>query len=160
MNRAKIVSLCGLLTAAAFALNWLEFVLPSIPGPGFKLGLANIVTLFALYKLGPKHAFAILLGRCILSALLFGGATQLMFSLMGGVFAFAAMLLLSRFNSFSPYGVSIAGATAHNIGQTTAAVLLSGTPALYSYLLALLPAGLAAGFVTAYIYKLCFKFLP
>lgn len=150
------MAVCGLLIAAAFALSWLEFILPiSLPVPGFKLGLANTVTLFALYKLGAKPALAILIGRCALSALLFGGVTQLLFSLMGGLFAYAVMLFIKRFRCFSPYGVSIAGASAHNIGQTTAAVLLMGTPSLYSYLLFLLPAGIVTGFLTAYIYKLC-----
>ena len=153
MSRTRNIAICGLLTAVAFALNWLEFILPSLPGPGFKLGLANIVTLYSIYRLNSRSALAILIGRCLLSALLFGGVTQLVFSLFGGIFAYSAMLSLIHFKNFSPYGVSIAGASAHNIGQTTAAVLLTGTLGLYSYLIFLLPAGLAAGLLTAFLFE-------
>ena len=48
----KQLSLCALLTAMALALSYLENLFPlslAIPVPGVKLGLANIVTLFALY---------------------------------------------------------------------------------------------------------------
>lgn len=156
MKKARFVAVCGLLTAAAFVLNWLEFMLPlSLPVPGFKLGLSNIITLLALYKLGAIPAFAILVVRCTLSSILFGGATQFLFSIMGGVFALTAMSTAKKVNVFSPYGVSIAGAAAHNIGQTTSAVILMKTVSLYSYLIFLLPLGIVTGMLTAFIFKLC-----
>lgn len=156
MSRSRLVALCGLLTGAAFALSWLEFMLPlSLPVPGHKIGLANIVTLFALYKLGAKPALFILLARCLLSLLLFGAVTQFAFSLAGGLAAYVLMCFLKRSPFFSVYGVSVAGATAHNVGQTTVAALLMGTPELYAYLLYLLPVGILAGLITAYLFKLC-----
>lgn len=142
--------------AAAFVLSWLEVVLPlSLPVPGIKLGLANIATLIALYKLGVLPALSVLVSRCVLSALLFGGVTQLLFSLTGGLAALAVMALLRRAPVFSPYGVSIAGAAAHNIGQVTVAVVLMQTPSLYSYLLFLLPVGVLTGLLTAFVFRLC-----
>ena len=60
----KQLSLCALLTAMALALSYLENLFPlslAIPVPGVKLGLANIVTLFALYALGAAEAMLILL---------------------------------------------------------------------------------------------------
>ena len=63
------LTLCAMLTALALALSWVERFLPLsllIPLPGIKLGLANIVTLFALYALGPAQALLILLCRCTL----------------------------------------------------------------------------------------------
>ena len=65
------LTLCAMLTALALALSWAERFLPLsllIPLPGIKLGLANIVTLFALYALGAPQAFAILLCRCFLGS--------------------------------------------------------------------------------------------
>ena len=50
----KQLTLCALLTAMALALSYLENLFPlslAIPVPGVKLGLANIVTVFALYAL-------------------------------------------------------------------------------------------------------------
>ena len=51
----KQLTLCAVLTAMALALSYLENLFPlslAIPIPGIKLGLANIVTVFALYALG------------------------------------------------------------------------------------------------------------
>lgn len=71
------LTLCAVLTAMALALSYLENFFPlslAIPIPGIKLGLANIVTLFALYALGPGQALLILLARCLLGVSLFTGA--------------------------------------------------------------------------------------
>ena len=75
------LTLCAMLTALALALSWVERFLPLsllIPLPGIKLGLANIVTLFALYALGPAQALLILLCRCTLGALFAGNLNQLL----------------------------------------------------------------------------------
>ena len=71
----KQLTLCALLTAMALALSYLENLFPlslAIPIPGVKLGLANIVTVFALYALGAGEALLILLARCLLGALFAG----------------------------------------------------------------------------------------
>ena len=71
------LTLCAVLTAMALALSYLENFFPlslAIPIPGIKLGLANIVTLFALYALGPGQALLILLARCLLGAVFAGKA--------------------------------------------------------------------------------------
>ena len=68
----KQLTLCGVLTALALALSYMENLFPltvAIPLPGVKLGLANIVTVFALYALGTAPAFLILIARCLLGAL-------------------------------------------------------------------------------------------
>ena len=84
----KQLTLCGVLTTLALALSVAENQIPlslAIPLPGIKLGLANIVTVFALYALGPGQAFLILLARCILGAVFAGNMNALLFSLLGGV---------------------------------------------------------------------------
>ena len=81
------LTLCAVLTAMALALSYLENFFPlslAIPIPGIKLGLANIVTLFALYALGPGQALLILLARCLLGAVFAGNMNALIFSLLGG----------------------------------------------------------------------------
>ena len=88
----KQLTLCAVLTALALALSYLENFFPlslAIPIPGIKLGLANIVTVFALYALGPAQALLILAGRCLLGAVFAGNMNALIFSLLGG---FSAML--------------------------------------------------------------------
>ena len=93
------LTLCAVLTAMALALSYLENFFPlslAIPIPGIKLGLANIVTLFALYALGPGQALLILLARCLLGAVFAGNMNALIFSLLGGVTAMGVMIALSR----------------------------------------------------------------
>ena len=147
----KQLTLCALLTAMALALSYLENLFPlsvAIPIPGVKLGLANIVTVFALYALGPGQALSILLARCFLGSLFAGNMNALLFSLFGGLCAMGTMTLLSRFRGLSLYGVSLGGAAAHNCGQTAAAVLTLGSGAPLYYLPVLLAVSLLTGGLT------------
>ena len=148
---AKQLTVCALLTAMALALSYLENPFPlalAIPIPGVKLGLANIVTVFALYALGPAQALMILTARCLLGAMFAGNMNALLFSLLGGVAAMLVMTGLVRLGKLSVYGVSVGGAAAHNCGQTAAAVLTLGSAAPLYYLPVLLAVSLATGAVT------------
>ena len=112
----KNLALCAVLTALALGLSTLENLFPVsllVPLPGVKLGLANIVTVFALYQLGAVPALVILVARCLLGSLFAGNASALLFSLMGGIGAMLVMIALRRVRGLSVYGVSIAGAAAH-----------------------------------------------
>lgn len=147
----KQLTLCALLAAMALALSYLENLFPlslAIPIPGVKLGLANIVTVFALYALGLGEACLILLARCFLGALFAGNLNALIFSLLGALSAMGAMALLSRRRGLSIYGVSIGGAAAHNCGQAAAAMLTLGSAAPLYYLPVLLAVSLLTGGLT------------
>ena len=148
MNIAKRVSLCGILIALALALSFAERWFPLqmlIPLPGVKLGLANIVTLVALYRLRMRYAVCILIPRCILGAVFGGGITGLLFSLCGGCLALLAMALAKKSGLFSIYGVSVLGAAAHSIGQILAAMVLMGSVYVGSYLTWLLLVSVVTG---------------
>lgn len=147
----KQLTFCALLTAMALALSCLENLFPlslAIPVPGVKLGLANIVTVFALYALGPGQAFLILLARCFLGALFAGNMNAFLFSLLGALSAMGVMILLSRRRGLSIYGVSAGGAAAHNCGQIAAAMLTLGSSAPLYYLPVLLAVSLLTGGLT------------
>lgn len=147
----KQLTLCAMLTATALALSYLENFFPlslAIPIPGVKLGLANIVTVFALYALGPAQALLILAARCLLGAMFAGNMNALLFSLMGGAAAMLAMTALVRLRRLSVYGVSVGGAAAHNCGQVGAAVLTLGNTAPLYYLPVLLGVSLLTGALT------------
>lgn len=151
MGKTRKLTLCAVLLSLALALSYLERFIPLqmvIPLPGVKLGLANIVTLIALYLLGPKAAFAILVPRCIMGAIFGGGITGLLFSLTGGLLAMSTMVLCRRVPFFSVYGVSILGAAAHNIGQILAAMVLLQSVYVAGYLPYLLLVAIATGFAT------------
>jgi len=146
----------------ALALSYVENFLPlslAVPLPGVKLGLANIVTVFALYALGIEQAFLILIARCTLGALFAGNLNALLFSLLGGLCAMAIMALLSRSKRLSIYGVSIGGAAAHNCGQVAAAVLTLGNTAPLYYLPLLLGVSLFTGALTGFAAGLLFRAL-
>ena len=158
----KQLTLCGILTTLALALSVMENQIPltfAIPIPGIKLGLANIVTVFALYALGPGQAMMILLARCVLGAVFAGNMNALLFSLLGGVTAMVVMILLSRLKGLSVYGVSIGGAAAHNCGQIAAAVLSLGNTAPLDYLPILLGVSLLTGALTGVIAACLFRAL-
>ena len=151
MSKTKRLTLCAILVALAMALSYTERFIPLqmlVPLPGVKLGLANIVTLMALYLMGPKAAFAILIPRCIFGAVFGGGITGLAFSLVGGLLAMAVMCLARKIPAFSVYGVSILGAAAHNVGQILAAMVLMNSVYIGAYLPYLLGVALFTGFAT------------
>ena len=158
----KQLTLCAVLTAMALALSYLENFFPlslAIPIPGVKLGLANIVTVFALYVLGPGQAMLILLARCLLGAVFAGNMNALIFSLLGGVSAMLVMIGLSRWRRLSVYGVSVGGAAAHNCGQVAAAVLTLGNTAPCYYLPILLGVSLFTGALTGLVAACLFRAL-
>lgn len=158
MKLSKRIALCGLLTATALVLSLVEKMFPLqavVPIPGIKLGLANVVTLFALHELGVRETAAIVFVRVTLASVFMGSVTGFLFSLFGGMLAlFVMRLLLPREGRwFSTPGISVAGAAAHNVGQIGAAILVLGTTDVIGYLplllLAAVPLGLATGAVCA-----------
>lgn len=151
MKRTNRMVQGAVLVSLALALSYIERFIPLqmlIPLPGVKLGLANVVTLIALYLLGGKSAFAILILRCILGSLFGGGITGLLFSLTGGILSMGVMVLCKKAPFLSVYGVSILGAAAHNIGQILTAMLLMNSVYIGMYLSYLLVVALFTGFAT------------
>lgn len=154
---------CAVLTALALALSMVERLLPLaalIPLPGLRLGLANLVTVFALCRLSGREALLILIARCLLGAIGGGNLTALAFSLTGGLLALGVMVLLLRCPGLSLVGVSMAGAAAHNIGQIAAAVAVLGSGAPLGYLPPLLLASVVTGAVTGLVSCLLVERVP
>lgn len=144
------ITRAAVLTAVALGLFILELRLPSpVPIPGVKLGLANIVTVFSLFLLGPADTFWILLTRILLGSIFAGQIMALAYSLAGGTLCYLVMLALRRVvTPRQIWAASIAGALAHNIGQITVAILVTSTPALLSYLPVLTVSGILTGLFT------------
>lgn len=151
MQATRKLALGAVLTALALALSYTERFFPLqllIPLPGVKLGLANLVTVFALYRLGIRETVGILLLRCTLGAVFGGGVTAWLFSVTGGLTALAVMAGLKHVPVVSIYGVSIGGAAAHHVGQLVAAQIVLDSQYVWAYLPFLLAAGLGTGAVT------------
>ena len=151
MKKTKKLTSCAVLISLALALSYMERFIPLqmvIPLPGIKLGLANIVTLIALYYLVWKSAYAIVFIRCLMGAIFGGGISGLLFSLTGGLLSLSVMLLAKKMSCFSVYGVSILGAATHNIGQILAAMVLMQSVYIGAYLPYLLIVALLTGYAT------------
>ena len=149
-----------MLAALALGLSTLEGLFPLsliVPLPGVKLGLANIVTVFALYQLGAGAALAILLTRCLLGSLFAGNVSAMLFSLLGGITAMLVMIALRRCRRLSVYGVSVGGAAAHNIGQMAAACITLGSTMVLGYLPFLLAVSLVTGTLTGFVTALLMR---
>ena len=154
---------CAILTALALALSVAEGLVPLtilIPLPGLRLGLSNLVTLYALCRLSGREAAAILAARCLLGSLVGGNLMALAFSLTGGFLALGVMAALIRLPCFSLYGVSMAGAAAHNTGQILAAMAVLGSRAPLVYLPPLLLCSLVTGGVTGGVALLLVQRVP
>ncbi len=136
----------ALLVALAMVLSWLESMIP-LPGmmPGMKVGLANLVVVFALYRMSLRDAAGVSLVRVALVSMTFGNAYSFAYSLAGAVLSLAVMAGLKKLGRFSVMGVSIAVGVCHNIGQLLVAVAVLGTARLGWYLPGLLVSGVLAG---------------
>lgn len=136
----------GLLSALAIALSVLEAQLPAPPLPGAKLGLANIVTMYALSSLSLPAALCVCAVRAAFALL--RGFTACLMSAAGGLLSIlmmAAALRLTRRLSY--IGVGILGAVGHNVGQWLMALVLVDA-SLFRYLPVLLAAAVVTGTLT------------
>ncbi len=138
----------GLLTALAFIFSYIEnMIMAPVPVPGIKLGLANLVVLAALYRMGNGPAALVSLVRVVLAGLTFQNAMTMLYSLAGCVLSLLSMILLKKTGRFGMTGVSVAGGVMHNLGQLLVAAAVLETSALLYYFPALLVSGCAAGIV-------------
>ena len=137
----------SLLIAQSLALFVFEGLIPlPFVVPGAKLGLANLITVIALYTLPSRRDVLLILAVRVLLATMFGGGpTIFLYSMSGALISFAAMCLLKETGWFSLLGVSAAGGSFHNLGQLLTAVLVLQTPGLWLYLPALAAVGIATG---------------
>ena len=144
--KTRKLTVMALSIALAMVLSFVESQIPSfVPIPGVKVGLANIVVVFALYKLGWKEAFAVSLLRVVLISILFGHLASFFYSIAGAVLSFIGMVLLKKTGRFSHIAVSVTGGVLHNVGQIAMACILLGTNAIAYYLPFLILSGTIAG---------------
>ncbi len=148
--RSRKLAQCALLAAIALTIFVLEAQIPlPLPIPGLKLGLSNVVTVFALAALGWKPALAIVLVRILLGNLVLGQVTAMLYALAGGLFSFLCMAPLKRLLRPGQLWVcGVVGGIAHNLAQMAVAVAITRTPALFWYLPALLLGGIVTGAFT------------
>ena len=146
----KRLTRLALLTAVALIIFAVELQIPSpFPIPGIKLGLANIITVYAVYRYRAGEAAAILLVRILLGSIFGGSVAALIYSLSGGVLCLSGMLLLKKVIDENRLWLSsVFGAVLHNTGQMAAALLVLQTPSIIAYYPFLIVSGCLAGLFT------------
>ena len=143
---AKKIARYGLLVALALVLSYAESLVPlSVAVPGVKLGLPNLVVIFALYRIGTKEAAVLSVLRVVLVSAMFGNAYSLWYSLAGAVLSLAVMSALKQTKFFGCTGVSVAGGVCHNLGQIAVAMLVLRSAGVAYYLPVLVFSGTLAG---------------
>lgn len=149
----------ALLTALALIIFVVEMQIPSpVPVPGVKLGLANIITVYAVYHYRAGDVLMLLLVRIFLGSVFGGNLGALPFSLSGGLLCLAGMLIMRRFIDEDHIWISsVISAVLHNIGQTAAAIVVMQTYAVVTYLPFLIFAGCIAGVFTGMSAQLIIK---
>ena len=155
--KAKKLTLMALLCAIALTIFLVEAQIPPlVPLPGVKLGLSNIVTVFAVFVIGPWEGAAVLFGRIFLGSVFGGNFSAILYSGAGGLCAILATVGMRKILGRHQIWVAgILGAMAHTVGQMAMAILITATPGIAVYL----PVMLLCSIVTGLFTGLCAQIL-
>ena len=155
--KVRKLTLMALLTAIALTIFMIEAQIPApVPIPGIKLGLANIVTVFAVFVLGPGEAASILFARIFLGAVFAGNFSTILYSGAGGLCAIVIAIGLRKILTHDQLWVAGAfSAIGHSVGQMAMAIAITATPALAVYL----PVMILCSVITGLFTGLCAQFL-
>lgn len=152
-GKSKTVAITGILAALSLAFSFLESLLPPLPmtPPGFKLGLSNIVSMYAAGSLGLPCALFLAIIKGGFALFTRGYAAGAM-SLFGGVFSTACVWLL--FKSKLPFMlIGVCGALAHNTAQLICAYLITSTSVVF-YIPVVALFGIFTGALTGTVLKI------
>ena len=149
MKKTQKMTFISVLVAQALVLHIVERSIP-VPfiAPGAKLGLSNIITVVSIYTLGFKSSLMVITLRILLSTLLGGSVSSLLYSIAGGMLSLITMYAMKNIgkDNVSIIGVSIVGAFFHNVGQIIIAGLIIQNINIILYLPILTIAGIGTGF--------------
>ena len=146
MRSMKKTVTLGMLTAIAMVFGYVESIIPLPIGiPGIKLGLANIIILFVIYRYGIREALLVSVARIVLSGLMFTGMWSILYGISGTACAIMVMSLAKFRLKLSVITVSVLGAMAHISGQMVVAGLNVGFGPVAGYSLYLLLASVIFG---------------
>lgn len=144
------LTVMALFVAIGLVLQYAEGLLIVTTVPGGKLGLCNIVSIINIFMFGGTNALGIAFVRSLLGGLISGGAISTVYSVAGAVFSTIAMSAVKKYMypKFSMVGISVVGATVHNLTQITVAVLFYKSIYLFSYVPLLMVFATASGCIT------------
>ena len=163
MRNVKIqkITFLSLMTASAIVLSFLESIIPaaSFMPPGSKIGLSNIVVMFAASTLGFVPTLFIVIAKSVF-ALLTRGITAALMSLAGGMLSALCLLLIFKKAKFiGSIGTGVISASAHNIGQLMVSLLMMKTLAVLGYAPVMLIASVGTGILTGILFRVSEPYL-
>ena len=149
MNKNKRLIYISLLAAQGVVITLLERAIP-FPfafAPGAKLGLANIITLLAIFTLPYKDSLKVVWMRLLISTLLGGTLSTFLYSFAGAFLSYGGMLLVRLLGPkrVSMIGISATGGILHNVGQLAMASLIAQSFSVMLYLPILSITGIFSG---------------
>ena len=155
--KTKKLTQMAMLTAIALTIFMVEAQIPAlVPVPGVKIGLSNIVTVFAVFAMGPKEAAAILFARVFLGAIFAGNFSTIFYSAAGGALAILVTIFLRKILTEKQLWVAgVMGAIAHSVGQMAMAIAITQTIGLVTYLPMMIVCSIITGLFTGF----CAQFL-
>lgn len=119
-SKTQRLVLISLIAAAAIVLSYFERFIPlPVNLPGMKLGLANIMTVSALFYFNKKEVLMMVIIRVFVTSLIIGSVMSFAYSLAGGILSFLGMAFLYKYflKWLSTIGISVMGAFLHNVAQ-------------------------------------------
>lgn len=151
MSTKKIAQF-GMLTSVMLVLGLVERQFLLVPGvPGIRLGLSNTVLLYALCLMSTPSAWLLMGLKVVLGGFLYAGPTGMIYSAAGGILSMVAMMLTVRIRGLGMVGISVAGATAHMVGQLLISRVLLGSWAAAVQAPLLLVAAVVTGVLTGVV---------
>lgn len=158
MTKVHRITEFALYTAVAFLFSFIESLIPlPLPFPGMKLGLANVVLLFVLYRKNFPYTLGLSLLRNVLTGITFGNMFALLYSMLGALLSLVGMSLVKHYGreGLSILSISALGGILHNMGQLITAFFLLGFSSIIWYLPILYFSGLVTGIVIGFLGKMC-----
>lgn len=146
MKTKKMVKL-SLFATISLALFVVETRIPNlVPVPGVKLGLANIITVCAVYSFAPIEVALITTVRITLGTIFCGSPLTFIYSLVGSTLSLIASILVKNVITRDKMWItSIISAIIHNVGQILTASVVMRSMAIFAYLPMLLISGTVTG---------------
>ncbi|MFD1901124.1 Gx transporter family protein [Enterococcus termitis] len=161
MNKLQKNIYISMLVAQGVIIGLIENMIP-YPfafAPGAKLGLANLITIIAIFTMRKRDSFFLVCMRLILTTLLGGTISTFFYSASGALLSYLGMLIIMQLGPkrVSIIGISAAGGFLHNVGQllTTCFFAQSWSPMLYLPFLSFigLLSGIAIGIAANYLLR-------
>ena len=129
-----------------------SYIPTTLPLPGGRLGLSNVVTMVILKLFGVKYALAVTVLKSLLTVLVSGRVTALVYSLAGGITSVLMMKLADKYiKGITGTGCGIIGAWSNNITQTVVGAVVMSNIHILSYIWVLGPVSVVTGVFTGFL---------